>query len=622
MRRAFGSTVKTGYILHLSVMMHLRRCHTACLGLLVGLILGGMMLAGPVGGATLIYKNYIIRRDGDRDIFCEPHVVKPNEYVLKIFRNRGEIAHRAFGEFLSIFKRLNPNIPNIDKLQPGQLIFIPLKILSPGDLADRKSDVVTIPFVTISKNDARLKRFTKRYLVQPGDFVSMLVARDFGRYGSRSYWQGIKLFKLLNKDIVDLNRIKVGQSVNLIDPAIRGEPWYEAIFNRQTAAVQSEPAPMAKTTALAKNTANRSLAQVLNQLTTLLGGRLKRVGKYHFPVQNQGRVTIDLAVNPMLRVGNRTKILFLKNPLSDPQKKEIQKSFKNLFVIDLPAVSTQDKNKPVPPDKIEKLLNEVFVDLGDKRSAPVLTRTIDGIDWKIRPQWLLTRPPNDLVALKETGFTLVQNPSQRTPIPVVRYLAKHGIIIREFVYRNNPKSADGASDNRLQKDATVLTGSLKAEMSSPVSMRRILAAMGYRFTPNASIRFPYAGIQITARSNLVTADHMPPLFVDFGELYGEAIDAIQKAGFRMLHFGRRDPAEEIVPAILKELGIAFSPNPEFGAAKRAKKYNALFTIPGFLLKETKPDKILIALVPVHKTVAILLKNRGITVYTVRQPVRL
>lgn len=603
-----------------SIMTHQRRRNTFCLVLLVVLTLVWAIFAGPLWGATLIYKNYMIRRDGNRDIFCEPHVVRPNEYVLKIFRHKGEIAHRAFGEFLSIFKRLNPHIADVDKLHPGQLIFIPLKILSPGDFAGRTSDFFTIPFVTISQNDARLKRFTKKYVVRPGDFVSKLVARDFGRYGSRTYQQGFKLFKLLNGDIDDLNHIMVGQQIKLVDPAIRRQPWYETIFDRQMARLQPALKAAGKSYRPPGKTDVRPVDFILEQLASVFGGRLARTGKYHFPTKNQGRFTVDLAHNPMLYIGKRAKILFVKSPLSDLQLISIRKSFKNLAIIVLTDASAQKGNEAVSVAQPEALLDAVFTHLGATRPAVTLTKTIDGIGWEIRPQWILATPPNDLQALKGTTVTLLDNPLQRISKPVVRYLAGNGVTIRELVRQN---SANNAFDGpELRPEPATQNDNSDTATDSPVSIRHILSSMGYRLTPDVSIHFPYAGIQITARSNLVTADNMPPLFVDFGELYGEAIDAIEKAGFRMLHFGRRDPAEEIVPALLRALGIDFIVNPEFAAAKRPQKYNALFTVPGYLLKETKPKKILIALVPVRKTISALLNAQGITVYTIRQPVRL
>ena len=101
--------------------------------------------AGAVMGTSLVYKNYIVRYDRGWDILCEPYVVKKNDWVLKIFRQKGEIAHQDFRDFLGIFERLNPHIRDINMIRPGQGIDIPLRKLEHGTLPGQASGVVTIP---------------------------------------------------------------------------------------------------------------------------------------------------------------------------------------------------------------------------------------------------------------------------------------------------------------------------------------------------------------------------------------------------------------------------------------------------------------------------------------------
>ena len=103
--------------------------------------------------SAFLYKSYIVRYDRGWDILCEPYVVKKNDWVFKLFRQKGEIAHRDFPEFLKVFKRLNPHVRDINRIRPGQQIIIPLKKISQEGLVEQSSNIVTIPFVTISNKD-------------------------------------------------------------------------------------------------------------------------------------------------------------------------------------------------------------------------------------------------------------------------------------------------------------------------------------------------------------------------------------------------------------------------------------------------------------------------------------
>ena len=84
-------------------------------------IITPVTVSSPVW-AAILYKSYIVRQDRGIDILYDPYVVQKNDYVFKLFRQRGEIAEAEFSEFLEVFKRLNPHIPDVNTILPGQHI--------------------------------------------------------------------------------------------------------------------------------------------------------------------------------------------------------------------------------------------------------------------------------------------------------------------------------------------------------------------------------------------------------------------------------------------------------------------------------------------------------------------
>ena len=192
--------------------------------------LSGLLVRTCYPSSSLLYKNYIIRKDRGNEILCEPYIVQKSDWVLKLFRQKGEIAYKNFPEFLRIFKRINQNIDDINIIRPGQRIAIPLKKIRPGSLPGQASGLVTIPFATISNMSRILKANSFEYKVQAGDCVSKIISTQFSRYGKISYNEGIKLFKFINPDIVNLNRIYAGQIINVPVPSIRKEPSYKSLI--------------------------------------------------------------------------------------------------------------------------------------------------------------------------------------------------------------------------------------------------------------------------------------------------------------------------------------------------------------------------------------------------------
>ena len=51
----------------------------------------------------MLLKDYVVRYDRGWDILCDPYQVQKGDWVLKIFRQKGEIVLEDFREFLSIF---------------------------------------------------------------------------------------------------------------------------------------------------------------------------------------------------------------------------------------------------------------------------------------------------------------------------------------------------------------------------------------------------------------------------------------------------------------------------------------------------------------------------------------
>ena len=140
-----------------------------------------------------------------------------------------------------------------------------------------------------------------------------------------------------------------------------------------------------------------------------------------------------------------------------------------------------------------------------------------------------------------------------------------------------------------------------------------MAAMGYEYAQDVGITFPYAGIQIGASSNLLTTGDGNPLLVDFGDLYGDAVQAIEKTGLNIIQITDKDDKTNIISKILSATGLSYINNPTFFAAKRPVILNTSFTIPGFLISNNEAPEILLAMVPLHQGVVQLLQDRGIKV---------
>jgi len=97
----------------------------------------------------------------DKKVLTETYTAKNGDYVWNILRERKLLEKNNLGEILSVLKRLNPSLTNIDLIHPGDNIIIPL-VVTPagGDRALLEADLESIPLEDIENLEF--------YTVQPG----------------------------------------------------------------------------------------------------------------------------------------------------------------------------------------------------------------------------------------------------------------------------------------------------------------------------------------------------------------------------------------------------------------------------------------------------------------------
>ncbi|MBW1759804.1 MAG: hypothetical protein JRI88_05740, partial [Deltaproteobacteria bacterium] len=135
-----------------------------------------------------------------------------------------------------------------------------------------------------------------------------------------------------------------------------------------------------------------------------------------------------------------------------------------------------------------------------------------------------------------------------------------------------------------------------------------------RYAEDISITFPYAGIQIEAVSNLLSRDDgNQHLLVDFGDLYGDAVNSIKKTGFKIIHIKTDDDFLVSIQKLLTATDLSYTVDPTFLAAKRPALYNTALTIPGFLLRGKQENKIFLTAVPLPNEVVQFLNANNIEI---------
>ncbi len=564
-----------------------------------------LMFPQPADSAFL-YKTYTIKYDRGWDILCDPYVVKKDDWIYKLFREKGEISNEDFPEFLNIFKRINPHIHDMDRIRPGQHILIPLKKLPPDSMAGQSSGMVTIPFVTLPKTPETLKAYSTEYTVQKGDCISILISKRYGAYGQEPYKQGIKLFKLINPDIKDLNRIYVGQNILIPDPAILSQTWYASLFDRFSE--HTRHPDMNRSILTSKKIPVGSVSKdretqpetYLSKVSSALDGKLINTGVYYFPMPGREDFALDLSETPLMELKNGTRILFFNEDKNrEPELDRVKAFWKDVHIVGIP-----------PNDSIKSAFDSVFNSLGKDSLIKPLVFFDRGVKVEVRGEWIFNKNAEKENTVRHFCVTLIDHPTERTPESIVRYLDQNNIVLKEIL---TGKSTAGQKSNELDPRKSDGAVSTIDASDQKTFVNDLITAMGYTYSPNVGISFPYSGIQVKTVSNLFTGSDGNPFLVDFGDLYGDAVSAMEKTGFKIIQIKDDDHYPVIIKKVLDAMEVPYSNNPSFLAAKRPAIHNTVLAIPGFLLTGSRHPRILFSFTPLHNGIIQFLTNQGLKI---------
>ncbi len=313
-----------------------------------------LLLAAHVNaaGVKTSYKEYSVFTYENVDILCEPYQVKKDDWLYKIFRQKGEISEEDFPRFLNIFKKLNPSINNIDAIAPGINILIPLRKIDKQDYDQKEPGIVQVPVVEFSSipETFDLDPFIRKETIQTGDTVSTLLSKDFLLKDGSISQEAQKAFSYLNPGIKNIDLIYQGTQVVIPDPSILSQPWFESFLKHGTGSLPLNPAPDKK--ALESQLPVISPQQMiqLKKYAALIQGTLINQGQMVFPGKTaQKDLVLDLIQTPLIEGKDGKKTLIIPSDshgtsLGDDLIKNIKAYWKQIKVQEIDkAISIADE---------------------------------------------------------------------------------------------------------------------------------------------------------------------------------------------------------------------------------------------------------------------------------------
>ncbi len=641
----------------------------------VGGVIMTLSIYGLADGAFL-QKQFVVCQDQGRDVLCDAYVVKKNDYVTKLFKQRGEIAYRDFPMFLEIFKRLNPSVKNTDLIFPNQRILVPLKLIAPDTLEGQNTGTVTIPLITITNIPRQLQQNSMNYVVQQGDCVSALIAKKFGRYSTRPYREALKIFKYLNPQLKDLNFIHVGQSIKMPIPTVRDESWYPELFDATgkllvlketvTEDVEKIPAEEIPIEVIEEFFDVAELEEIaeLERITEVeeiadIPAEIVPAPEPAPPVKEKSEEKVKeektVAAKPVEAKPDKPATPKPLTPLPSIFKKsaaifgaELLDKGEYFFPrpgqtdlsLDLAATPVMEFSSgfrilfakkdrfPLSDQRVVASFwkNLQIVTMSYDASLRQLVHTICQLidengcenNFSINDRGLTATIRSELIYNNISGpgdvcVTLIDHPAQKMSDDLYYYLSGKQLVVSEWIDGENFFGPVSVGDAAKPLPEYFLT----PDTSHPAAfIKDFAAAFGMRYQEKVEISFPYAGFQVKAYSNLLSVSPGREFLVDFGDFQGDAIESIESTGFQVLQIlpGQRYPS--IVSDLLGAMPVQQSESPVFWGADRAREYNISIQVPGRLItmiSDRGKTKILITDIPLNDHILSFLNRAGIRI---------
>jgi len=520
----------------------------------------------------------------DRKVLTQEYTVQKGDHVWQLFRERGLLRKRNLPELLSVLKKMNKSLDNIDLIHPGQKIIIPLKIAPIAGVPTQEetvqvADLKDIDFrdYTVKKDDSVIKVIKGMYRVPKDDLY-----RDY-----------LRLVRKMNPDIKDLDSIYPGQSLRL--PVYSPEVVRVPIKTASTTKPGDRPKGDAPETDKAKQKPN-PVAHDLAAIFIEMGEEWIQSGEHFIPLKTGGQINLKADAFPIinLKKGHRV-IVDLDSNLPPKMARLIETSWNNYGVVHL----TKDDDLKSSLDKTLMACNFQKV----LKSGEPLELGKD-IPIRITGDWIVTVPGAG--SENKPSFIVVNlrdGDNTHIPLAIKNYLEDFGVKVIDY-----PPGQDEASAGTGEVEMLEGGGDPSALLKTILG----LAEQSYSTDKNIPVyQSRNEDLNLIVRADFFLKIKGKDAVISLAGLAPEVIALLEEQGFMVLSLAEEKDSLNLVTRTCKFLGIQFQRGiHDFMAVKKDVSGNTRLTLTGVIFSDSSGGSILATQQNLPDEILTFLSQRG------------
>ncbi|HEX7415585.1 MAG TPA: LysM peptidoglycan-binding domain-containing protein, partial [Smithellaceae bacterium] len=261
-----------------------------------------------IGSAALLYQQAAAKEDTAQITLKKTAVSRKNLYTYTVkkgdilsavVRNIPGITEQDISNNYQLIKELNPDLDDINELNPGQLLVLPGKSLT------EEKKVTTATAIPSAEAVAGATVYT----IKKGDSLIKIIYRELGI--KTNIQKTLNIIKSMNPNIVDVNKIYTDAIINLPGKTLFvSAPEETKPVEQEVVKLAEETTPPEKIIEVKEKKVMPPEARiaVIKQVITQMNGSLITTGNYYLPIPKTGQVTIDCSKIPVIEFDDKTTV--------------------------------------------------------------------------------------------------------------------------------------------------------------------------------------------------------------------------------------------------------------------------------------------------------------------------
>jgi LysM repeat protein len=476
-----------------------------------------------------------------------PYVVKEGEWLFQIMKAQtGITTHR-----LTVIKKLNPEIKDLNKIKPGQVVILP---------------EMERPLIPEGEESSP----TMNYTIRKGDSISRIAMRELN-VKLPELRKAVDDIKQLNPDIRNYNMIYPGQTLQL--------PRRSIVITKQEA--ESSPKVVKDEAKDKPIILPRAHLDIIKVVINRMNGSLITLGKYYIPIPELGQVTIDCSTIPIVEMDDGSSIfLDFSNRIPDTLKNMIQSNWKNYHSVEI--VSSDDTAAI-----LQKIVNASNTYSMTRRTTPYTIGAIPPLQLSV--DWIITKRTKENKPYLQ-GLSFVSDNSRLLPKPMITYAERNGMIMTEIL--------DGQGVASAPDEKYTLPQMSKMNVSTNMELvNSLLNELGYQTTRDTEVGILDAsasGFYLSIKADVLAKKGDKQIIILSKKIPQQFTDSLKTRGTEIVTLDGGETKKTVIETVLRAANIPFSfASFSFSIPEKTDKPAGTISFPAFKITRDKGDFYLV-----------------------------